>query len=229
MIVEIKEKPRILIVDDNQEFRELLKATLEPLKYDLHFANDGEEGFNLAKRTYPDIIISDWRMPKTDGIEFCQQVKKDPQLHTVYFVLLTIVSSQTEKIFALDSGADEYITKPFEMRELLAKLRAGLRIRNLQKKIADLEHRHALTEMATALGHKINNPLTALIGQLEIMQRKIQKANYSDIEDNLEKCLEQSEKITRIIKRLINLSDPRLTTYLEDRKMLDLSTRIDQD
>ena len=228
-MVEIKEKPRILIVDDSEELKNLLKATLEPLKYDLHFANDGVEGFDLAKKTYPDVIISDWRMPRMDGVEFCQKIKKDPQLHTVYFILLTIISTQTEKIFALDSGADEYMTKPFEMRELLAKLRAGLRIRSLQKKLAELEHRNALIEMATTLGHKINNPLTTVIGQLEILQRKIQKKDYSNIESNIERCLEQSDKITKIVKKLINLSDPRLTTYLEDKKMLDLSTNVDNE
>lgn len=228
-MTKIKETPKILIVDDNEDLQTLLKTTLAPLKYDVHLANNGVDGLDVAKKIYPDIIISDWRMPKMDGVEFCQRIRKDSQLNTAYFILLTIVSSQTEKIFALDSGADDYITKPFETRELIAKIRAGLRIKGLQKKIAELEHKQALIEVATTLGHKINNPLTALVGQLEIMERKAKKGDYTNFAVNVDRCLEQSEQITKIVKKLIDLCYPRLTTYLEDKKMLDLTSRFDSE
>lgn len=218
---------KILVVDDDQYIRFFLQKRLSARDYEIVLAETGEDGWEKAKSETPDLIISDWMMPKMDGIEFCQKVKNDERLRCAYFILLTAKDSQDERVEGIEGGADDYLTKPINDRELLTRIRAGLRITGLQKELAVLQHQKAVTELAVTLGHEINNPLGIIMLTLQIIQRKGDNQLLGSVRKELELCAHNGNRIAEIVKRLSQLNDPHLVPYLKnsDLDMLDLSNK----
>ena len=128
---------KILIIDDDPIVRTALKRTLQNQGYDTTTASDGEEGIILAKSLHPALIICDWMMSKLDGLEVCRRIKADPALATTFFILLTAKGAapgeEKDRVQGLDAGADEFVSKPIEMNELKARVRAGLRLHQLNQ------------------------------------------------------------------------------------------------
>nr|WP_319397555.1 two-component regulator propeller domain-containing protein [uncultured Carboxylicivirga sp.] len=122
-----KEKPVVLLIEDNVDFRLFMHETLEET-YEVHEAGDGVEGYEEAIKVVPDMIISDVMMPRMDGLELCRKLKNDARTSHIPLILLTARTADEDKIKGLEIGADDYITKPFNMDLLL------LRIQNLVEK-----------------------------------------------------------------------------------------------
>lgn len=118
------ERSRILIVDDETQITRVLKTTLQSQGYEVKTASDGESGMNLALDWIPDLIVTDLSMPRMTGIELCRAVRERSQ---VPIIVLSVSENEKSKIDALDAGADDYVTKPFSVNELLARVRANLR------------------------------------------------------------------------------------------------------
>jgi len=216
---------KILVVDDDQYIRTILQKKFASQGYTVLVANDGEEGLQAAKIEKPDLIISDWMMPKMDGLEFCRLVKQDEKLRFTYFIILTARDTQDDKVEGIETGADDFVTKPFNDRELLSRVRAGLRINALQKEISQLQHQKAITELAMTLGHEINNPLGIMMLVLQVLQKRGDHETISDIRKELRTVAENGNRIADIVKKLSNLGNPQLVPYLKnsDTNMVDLS------
>ncbi|HBL75529.1 MAG: hypothetical protein A2W90_03395 [Bacteroidetes bacterium GWF2_42_66] len=122
----------LLIVEDNPDVRSLIKSHFSS-KYQVLEANDGKEGWEVALNTIPDVIISDVLMPDVDGYEFCRRIKKDERTSHIPVLLLTALHSKEHEIKGLSSGADDYITKPFDLTILQTKVDNMLSIRNSLK------------------------------------------------------------------------------------------------
>jgi len=118
---------KILVIEDEEHIVELLKFNLESNGYDVVSASDGLEGLNMVKSERPDLILLDLMLPKMDGIEVCKQVKSDSDLQEIPIIMLTAKGSETDKVLGLEIGADDYITKPFSIRELMARVKVVLR------------------------------------------------------------------------------------------------------
>lgn len=118
------ERSRILVVDDETQISRVLKTTLQSQGYEVKTAADGETGYNAAMDWLPDLLITDLSMPGMSGIELCRAVRERSQLP---IIVLSVRGEEKSKIEALDAGADDYVTKPFSMNELLARVRANLR------------------------------------------------------------------------------------------------------
>jgi len=118
------EQRRILVVDDEQQITRVLRTTLSAQGYDIRVANDGEMALELMKNWTPHVVITDLAMPNLDGVALCQQVRRMSQ---VPIIVLSVRGQDRSKVEALDAGADDYVTKPFSMNELLARIRAQLR------------------------------------------------------------------------------------------------------
>lgn len=118
------ERSRILVVDDETQITRVLKTTLNSQGYEVKSASDGESALNLALDWIPDLIVTDLSMPGMTGIELCRLVRERSQ---VPIIVLSVRGEEKTKIEALDAGADDYVTKPFSVNELLARVRANLR------------------------------------------------------------------------------------------------------
>ena len=139
---------RVLIADDSLVSRHLLEATLKNWGYDVVVACDGTEAWVVLQREdAPALAILDWMMPGLTGPEVCRLVRQKAQEPYTYILLLTSKSQKEDVVAGMDSGADDYITKPFDQHELKVRLRAGMRILDLQAQL--LATREALREQAT--------------------------------------------------------------------------------
>lgn len=118
------ERKRILVVDDEPQITKVLRTSLSARGYDVRVAADGESAIDTFHDFKPDMIITDLSMPHVDGIELCRKVRMQSKIP---MIVLSVREQEQTKIQALDAGADDYVTKPFSMNELLARVRAGLR------------------------------------------------------------------------------------------------------
>src|SRR5205823_3685722 len=118
------DRPRILVVDDEPQITRVLRASLGMHGYEIRVANDGKTGLDALDEWKPDLVITDLSMPKMTGIELCENIRNRSQ---VPIIVLSVRGEDNSKIEALDKGADDYVTKPFSINELLARIRANLR------------------------------------------------------------------------------------------------------
>src|SRR5689334_5936633 len=118
------EKPNILVVDDEPQITRVLKTALSSRGYAIRTAADGDEAVQTMREWAPDLLITDLRMPNMDGLALCKHVRSKSQMP---IIVLSVRGEEQTKVEALDAGADDYVTKPFNMNELLARVRAAIR------------------------------------------------------------------------------------------------------
>ena len=117
-------KRNILVVDDEPQITRVLKTSLSSQGYSIRTASDGKQALQEMKNWSPDLVITDLRMPNMDGLELCRAIRTESR---VPIIVLSVKGEETIKVESLDAGADDYVTKPFNMNELLARVRAALR------------------------------------------------------------------------------------------------------
>lgn len=123
-LIQMNERPRILVVDDEPQLTRVLRTGLKSRGYDVRAAADGLAGFETFTDWHPDLVITDLAMPAMDGLELCRRLRA---ISRVPIIVLSAKGEEKTKVEALDIGADDYITKPFGIDELLARVRASLR------------------------------------------------------------------------------------------------------
>jgi len=132
-------RDKILIIEDDRDIVEMLKYNLEGEGYEIITAFNGKDGIDQASKQKPDLIILDIMLPVIDGFEVCKILKKNNATVHIPIIILSAKSQETDKIVGLELGADDYITKPFSPRELLARTRAVLRRRRQQQPTGRME------------------------------------------------------------------------------------------
>ncbi len=120
-------QPSVLVVEDEPAQREVLSYNLESEGYRVIKAADGTEALLLIEEEQPDLILLDWMLPGTSGIEICRQIKSRPAFRMIPVIMLSARSEEVDKVRGLDTGADDYISKPYSIVELLARVKAHLR------------------------------------------------------------------------------------------------------
>ena len=134
---------KILIVEDEKDIRDLITYALQAKGYETISADDGEKALKMLKENKPDLVILDWMLPSVSGLEICRNIRRDENIKNIPIIMLTAKITEDDKILGLDSGADDYITKPFSTAELSSRVKAILRRteRNNSKKLkyADIE------------------------------------------------------------------------------------------
>jgi len=126
---------RVLVVDDDPFFLRVLAKRFGAEGYQVSTATDGREGMKAIVSVEPDLVISDWMMPEVDGLELCQSVKTGLRDTAPYFILLTAKGEISDRLLGLETGADDYLVKPCDHGELMARVRAGLRIVSLTQEL----------------------------------------------------------------------------------------------
>jgi two-component system phosphate regulon response regulator PhoB len=119
--------PHVLVVEDEDSLATLLQYNLQKEGYEVTLAGDGEEALLMVEERLPDLIVLDWMLPKVSGIEVCRRLRQRNETRNVPVVMLTARGEETDRVRGLDTGADDYVVKPFSMTELGARLRAVLR------------------------------------------------------------------------------------------------------
>jgi len=141
--VSSDEKQNILVVDDEPQITRVLKTTLSSRGYGVRSASDGDDALQMMKSWIPDLVITDLRMPNMDGLELCRHIRNKANIP---IIVLSVKGEEKIKVEALDAGADDYVTKPFSITELLARVRALLRrsslLREPETPVVEIGHFH---------------------------------------------------------------------------------------
>jgi two-component system phosphate regulon response regulator PhoB len=132
--------PYVLVVEDEDALATLLQYNLEKEGYVVSVAGDGEEALTQVDERLPDVVVLDWMLPKVSGIEVCRRLRASPKTRNLPIVMLTARGEESDRVRGLDTGADDYLVKPFAMTELTARLRAVLR--RLRPGLAEDRIRH---------------------------------------------------------------------------------------
>lgn len=173
---------QVAVVDDDPAIRRLVRLFLKRSGYEIVEFGMGEEAKEQLPKITWDLAILDRRLPDMDGVELCRQLKSEPELRNRYIIMLTGEDDQEDKVQGLDLGADDYITKPFQYPELMARIRAAKRIVDLQKELLDSNRRLELLS--------ITDGLTKLY-------------NHRHLQDELARAFEESQRYLRPLSFVI--------------------------
>jgi two-component system, sensor histidine kinase and response regulator len=181
-------RPAVLVVDDEPMNRSLIRATLSPTCEVVEAAN-GPEALELLKTRSVDLVLLDVMMPGMDGFEVCRRIK-EVQLNYLPVVLVTALGEQSDKNRGLESGADDFLTKPVDRRELLLRTRAFLRLREQDKIIhRQLEEMKALQtqkdDLVALLVHDLRSPLAGVVAHLQLLEEDLSGRAKADVQQAL--------------------------------------------
>lgn len=133
--LSVPEDSLILIVDDNAQNLELLQAYLEDLGCRIQIAHDGAQAIEMAKAETPDVMVLDVMMPRLSGFQVCEKLKKDPQTSAVPIVMVTALNEISDVERAIEAGADDFLTKPVQRLELLARVKSQINVKGMERRL----------------------------------------------------------------------------------------------
>jgi len=206
----------ILVIDDEPVNIQLLRRKLEWEGLDVLSARNGHEGLELAKAKTPDLILLDIMMPGMDGFEVCQKLREDENTKSIPVIFVTAQNSKQGKLEGLQAGAVDYITKPIDLDETTARIRAQLNYLAINQENVELTKRLGESRRAASIGaltqgiaHNLNNLLGVVMGYLELA-----KANHKDADKVLHNLNRVEGAANRIVSIIKQLSTVAFTTKL---------------
>jgi DNA-binding response OmpR family regulator len=218
---EILNRYTILVLDDDESLQFMVKAMLEK-DYDIIQTFVPEEALDVLRRRQVDLIILDLMLPGISGIALCRRIKEEWKEQHIPVLILTARTDLETKIEALEAGADDYATKPFQERELLTRIKVQLRIRDLQQELVKTERLKAVVETAISANHEINNPLCAIINNAELMMASAHIQKDEESLALLGRIFSSALRIEKTIKKMANIIQPAVSEYLPGIPMLDI-------
>jgi two-component system, sensor histidine kinase and response regulator len=199
---------KILIVDDTVDTVELLKKRFRADGYDTAEAFDGEEALRLVEEYRPDLLVLDVMMPKMDGFEVCSRLRQSGSCRQLPVLMLTAKSDVPDKVRGLDLGADDYITKPFDYKELAARVRSLLAKKEASEELAEKEKSEALGFLVDEVSHEVRNPLVIIGGFARRILRNLPEGDEN--RRSLEIILENVIILERMVTELVELKSASL-------------------
>lgn len=170
-------KQKVLIVDDEKDIVKLLEYNLKKEGFAAVSAFDGAQALEKAESEHPDLILLDVMLPEVDGLEVCKQLKKDPATRSIPVIMLTARSQETDKVIGLELGADDYVTKPFGVRELLARVKALLRrSHDKDSAVAEVIHAGPISIDSSRIAVSVNKKPVSLTAKEFELLRTLAKA-----------------------------------------------------
>ncbi len=211
---------KVLIVDDSAVTRELIGDILRE-RYVLDFQENGAAGIAAAKEFAPALILLDIHLPDIDGYEVCRSLKQEERTRESPIIFITSMDSEQERVKGFEAGAEDYVVKPFYSGELLARVKAHLATRRAKAQAIELERLKIFKEMAVALSHEINNPLTTLYGCLHVLRSEAGGTSET-VADTLSTMRAELDRVRQITEKLARASRVAETSYHRDVTMIDL-------
>lgn len=211
---------KILVIDDQPGNVFLLQDRLNRAGFEVITAYDGTSGISKSKEEKPDLILLDVMMPGIDGFETCKKISKEKETQHIPIILVTALNSSEDTQKGFDCGAFDYIKKPFNKVELLARVKAAIRFSETNKLLLELEKIDTFTATVKKTNHEIKQPLTLINLSISALKRELEENNV-----NKEIASERVSYIESAIKDILNIMESMLkidrievTDYLENLK-----------
>jgi two-component system cell cycle response regulator len=219
---------KILIIDDLPENVFMLQDRLEHEGYQIITAYDGQAGIEKAKNELPDLILLDVMMPGITGIEVCKTLVKNESTKNIPIILVTAKVGAEDTREGLEAGAFDYIKKPFNKVELLARVNSALKLSDAQKLLIKAEKQSIFTATVVTANHKIKQPLTLMNLSATAIKRELAKDEIS--REALIKRLNYIELAIKEINDVLNnmhaIKEPTMADYTKNIKMIDVDESV---
>lgn len=220
---------KILVIDDLPENVFMLQDRLEHEGFEVLTAYDGYTGIDKAKNDQPDLILLDIMMPDITGLEVCKILVNDPVTKDIPIILVTAKSGAEDTKEGLEAGAFDYIKKPFNRIELLARVKSALQLSEAHKLLLASEKRDTYIATVVTANHKIKQPLTLLSLSSAAIKRELSKDEIS--KEGIIKRVKYIDlavkEITDVLNQLNSIKDPILSNYTSNIKMIKVEDDID--
>lgn len=212
----------ILLIDDDLSYLELTTMMLTLEGHRVLTATDGRLGWQIIEREKPMVVLLDWNLPEVSGINLLKLLQEKEQQFRPYVIMITARSQMQYKIEGMEAGADDYLVKPFDKKELLARLNVGLRTMQLQKSVAEQARQKAVIEMAVAVAHEIANPLaTAFLLHQRLYKSAVLQDN-PNLREDLELIGKQLQRIELLVRKAQSIETVVSIPYAQNITMIDL-------
>lgn len=213
---------RILVIDDLPENVFMLQDRLEHEGYEVLTAYDGQSGIDKAIGEIPDLILLDVMMPDITGIEVCKTLVNNPLTKSIPIILVTAKSGAEDTKEGLEAGAFDYIKKPFNRIELMARVNSALKLSDAHKLLLESEKRDTFFATVVTANHKIKQPLTLLSLSCSAIRRELNREEI--VKESVLKRVEYIDtaikEITDVLNQLNSIKQPVLSEYTRDIKMI---------
>lgn len=215
---------RILVVDDLPENVFMFQDRLEKEGYEVVTAYDGKTGVAKATSDMPDLILLDVMMPEMTGIEVCKILKQDPITADIPIIIITAKSGADDAKEGLEAGAFDYIKKPFEKVEMLARINSALKLAEAHKQVVEAEKRNMYAATVGTTNHKIKQPLTLMSLSVGAIKRELNKEQISKevILNRLNYIETGINEITNILNQLNAIKKPLTSEHTKNVKMVEI-------
>ena len=206
----------ILVVDDDQDLVKGIKLGLEMEGYQVLTASDGQEALEVMAQIPPDLILADVMMPRLDGYSFFERIRQHPRWKAIPFIFISAKGRQEDIRLGRELGSEDYITKPFEIRDLAPIIRARLKrkeemeevwqgeINELKEHLSHTQRLAALGLLSASFAHEVGNILTSVVGYAEILRRQLEKGQASS--EDLQKLIAQAQRAVSLARSTLDFS-----------------------
>jgi signal transduction histidine kinase len=225
-------KANILIVDDTPANLRLLSGMLTERGYKVRSVINGQMALTAARAAPPDLILLDIRMPEMNGYEVCEALKSDERTADVPIIFISALDEAQDKVRAFTAGGVDYVTKPFQFEEVLARVKTHLALCDLRQELEEeiIVRDKLIAELdayAHTVAHDLKNPLTSLIGYSQLLLRRHARMSEEKLESNLDAINQSARRMANIIEELLLLSSVRKQDEIE-RSVLDMGAIVDE-
>jgi len=215
----------ILVVDDDQRNVRLVESILRTHGYTVLQAYDGDEALQIVQERPPDLLLLDVMMPKMSGFEVCRTLRARPETQLLPIIMVTALNALEDKVQGLELGADDFLTKPINRSELIAKVRSILRVKALQDEVEhqrralEAANRELLTiqrfkeSMSQMVVHDLKNPLAGIMGNIQLIQMQGMQLPPGRLGELLQRSFDSARQMARMIQNILEVAK------LEEQKM----------
>jgi len=221
----------ILIADDDPITRKILSAKIKTIGHEVLFAEDGMEAWEILRTKKTRILITDWMMPELDGPDLCRKIREAKWPYYIYIILLTSRDQRSDAVKGLEAGADDYVIKPIHYEELVARIRSGQRIIQLEEnyrvmhaQLLQSDKMASIGQLAAGIAHEINNPTGFISSNLATLHGY--QKDIAPLLDEYRKLVQELKGANPGIESKLS-SDKRIERILEMEKEIDIDFLLD--
>jgi len=218
----MEQQGSILVIDDDPDFLTGMVALLRSEGYTVFTAPDCATAWEVLVEQKPEVLILDWNLPGSDGLSLLRQMRTSPDHKHRYTIMVTARSGRGDLVRGIHEGADDYLTKPFDNAELVARIGVGFRTRRLERELADQIRKTTVLEMAGTIAHEIGNPLAAAKLLQQRVASRIDPGNNPELARELSALGAELHRIEDLVRKAQSLSRVHSKPYAADLRIIDI-------